>query len=628
MCGIAGFTKFFSKPDDPSGLVRSMTDALRHRGPDGEGIYSDAVIELGHRRLSIIDLENGRQPMHSEDGRYHIVFNGEIYNYLELRKSLESQSCRFVTNSDTEVLLRQFIMHGPAGLADINGMFAFAVWDSSDKSLFIARDRIGIKPLHYTVLKGELIFASEIKSLLKYPGISRELDLLSVSKYFSYGYIPAPHTIYREVHKLEPGHYLRFRGGDVLLQKYWDIPIQDRPPSGYNVEECAGRFADLLKDAIRKQMRSDVAIGVFLSGGIDSSLITAMAASMQSGRLQTFSIGFEEASYDESRFAREVAERFGTEHHHDVLTSGRARELIPSVMGQLDEPFADASIVPTSHLSQYTSRNVKVALGGDGGDELFAGYPSFKAHRIMEALSVLPVSWRDVLVRLSRRLPVSTGYTSAGYFLEQFFKGAGISPEIRFLIWMGSFGNEQKNGLFSESVRRELLRTNPFEDVVAYLQRSGISGGFERLLYLSMKMYLQDGVLVKVDRASMGHSLEVRVPYLDHHIVEFVSGIQTDYKLRGFTSKYLLKKVAGTYLPAGIINRPKAGFMIPLAGWLRGDLRGLVDELCAESLIKETGLFNYAYVRSMLDDHYSGRRDYRKMIWTLLAFQFWYSHRM
>jgi len=628
MCGIAGFTKVFSSPEDPSGRMRCMTDALRHRGPDGEGFYSDTAIELGHRRLSIIDLENGGQPMHSQDGRYHIVFNGEIYNYIELRKQLESASCRFSTRSDTEVLLCHFIRHGPGGLADINGMFAFAIWDSVDQSLFIARDRIGIKPLHYAVLKGELIFASEIKSLMKYPGISREQDFLSISKYFSYGYIPAPHTIYREVRKLEPGHYLRFRGGDVLLQKYWDIPIQDRPPSGYNVEESAERFDDLLKDAIRKQLRSDVPVGVFLSGGIDSSLITALAASMLPNKLQTFSIGFEEASYDESRFAREVAARFGAEHHHDVLTSGRARELIPSVMGQLDEPFGDASIVPTCHLSQFTSRNVKVALGGDGGDELFAGYPSFKAHRIMEAISVLPVSWRDVLVRLSRRLPVSTGYTSAGYFLEQFFKGAGISPEVRFLIWMGSFGNEQKNELFSEGVRQELLRTNPFDDVVGYIQQSGIAGGFERLLYLCMKMYLQDGVLVKVDRASMGHSLEVRVPYLDHHIVEFVSGIQSDYKLRGLTSKYLLKKVAGNYLPSDIVNRRKTGFMIPLAGWLRGDLRGLVDELCAESLIKEAGLFNYAYVRSLLDDHYSGRRDYRKMIWTLLAFQFWYSHRM
>ena len=622
MCGIAGFTNFNGRQVDGQ-LIRRMTAKITHRGPDGEGFLELPQVSFGHRRLSIIDIECGTQPMVTPDRRHAICFNGEIYNYIELRDALMAKGVQFATHSDTEVLLHQMRLYGPAGLDEVNGMFAFAFWDNATEELLIARDRIGIKPLYYSITDGDLVFASELKALLVHPAISREIEPLSISKYFTFSYIPAPHTIYREVHKLEPGAVATFSRKGFCSRLYWDIPLTDNPICGMNADECADQFLELFRDAVSKQLRSDVPVGVFLSGGIDSSLSTAVAASLVPGNLHTFSVGFEESSYDESPYARMVAERYGTQHHHDVLSLKMAVSLFPTVMGILDEPFGDASILPTYLLSQFTSQHVKVILGGDGGDELFAGYPSFQAHRIMEKLSFLPTSWRDSLNRLARKLPVSTKYASAGFLLEQFFKGAGVSPEIRFFLWMGPYGNEQKRALLSTELQKSILRQNPFEDILRYVNQSGLVSDFERILYLCMKMYLQDDILVKVDRASMAHGLEVRVPYLDHHIVEYMSGVQSIYKLNGFTSKYLLKKAARGLLPAEIIKRRKAGFMIPLATWIKQDLRDIVEDMCSESRIKRDGWFNPRTVRTMLDDHYSGRRDYRKMIWTLLAFQMW-----
>lgn len=600
-----------------------MTASLRHRGPDGEGYYSDAAVELGHRRLSIIDLATGDQPMHSEDGRYHIVYNGEIYNYIELRQDLEARGVRFRTHSDTEVLLHHVIRGGPESLSSLNGMFAFAIWDRHEESLFLARDRIGIKPLHYAVCEERLVFASELRALEPFPGLPRAIDPLSVSKYFSYGYIPAPHTIFQNIHKLEPGHYLKFRAGTVRTAPYWRLPLGDeaRPDTG-SLAECRERVTSLLSDAVRLQLRSDVPVGVFLSGGLDSSLLTALVSAQAPRSLQTFSIGFDEGSYDESPYARQVAARFQTDHHHEVLTASKAASLIPGILEGLDEPHGDASMIPTRLLSSVTAQRVKVALGGDGGDELFAGYPSFAAHRLMESLVRRPRLCR-LLSRAATGLPASSHYASAGYLLEQFFKGADLPAEIRFLIWMGIYGDSDKRQLLNAGVRESLREQDPFEDARRHVVESGLSGGLNRLLYLCAKMYLQDGVLNKVDRASMAHSLEVRVPYLDHRLVEYVSGLPVSWKCRSFTTKVLLKQAAEPYLPKRIVRRRKAGFMMPLASWLRGELRDLVEAHCSEARLKETGLFNAAFVRSMLEDHFTKRRDYRKMIWTLLAFQCW-----
>lgn len=623
MCGIVGFTTFKSGPADADGLVRRMAECLRPRGPDGEGYFNDGSVALGHRRLSIIDLDGGAQPLAIDGGRFQIVYNGELYNYIELREDLRRRGYTFATQSDTEVLLRQLAADGIEGLQRLNGMYAFAVWDRERRELLLARDRVGIKPLYYCVAGGELVFGSELKALLKHPAVQRRVSPLSVSKYLSFGYIPAPHTIFDGVHKLEPGHWLRF--GEQGLQKgaYWDIPLEDNPISEGTVDERADELLAILRDAVVKHLRSDVPVGVFLSGGIDSSTVTALAAQAVPGRLHTFSVGFEESSYDESPYARMVAERYGTEHHHEVLSLRRAVDLLPTVMQTLDEPFGDASILPTYLLSQFTARHVKVVLGGDGGDELFAGYPSFQAHVAMEKLSVLPIMWRDALIRLARRIPVSHRYASVDFLVQQFFKGAGISPEIRFFLWMGPFGNEQKRQVLSAGTQASLLRENAFEDVLNHVRQSGLVSDFERILYLCMKLYLQDGILVKVDRASMANSLEVRVPLLDHALVEYASRIQSAYKLKGLTTKYILKRAVRDLLPRAVIKRRKAGFMIPLAAWLSRDLRPMVEDYCSPDALARDGFFNPQGVRRLLDEHFSETRDHRKAIWTLLAFQIW-----
>lgn len=626
MCGIAGFTTFRGRGQDDESVIRRMTACLASRGPDGEGFYSDPAIQLGHRRLSIIDLGGGAQPMSIEGGRYQIVFNGEIYNYVERRAELEARGRVFATKSDTEVILHQFALEGIAGVQRLNGMFAFALWDRDARRLFLVRDRIGIKPLHYFERDGEIVFASELKALLRHPAARQRLHALAISKYLTFGYVPAPHTIFEGIHKLEPASILRFDASGLHKTPYWDIPAHDNPISGLNLDECAERVRALVRDSVKLQLRSDVPVGVFLSGGIDSSALTALAARETGATLHTFSVGFEESSYDESPFAREVAALYRTEHHHEILSQQRAVEMLPRALGILDEPFADASILPTYLLSQFTARRVKVVLGGDGGDELFAGYPSFQAHKVMEAISVLPPSWRNALTRAARKIPVSHHYASVDFLAQQFFKGAGVSPEIRFFLWMGCFGNDQKQRLLTPETQQALLRQDPFEDVTRYVRESRLIGDFERILYLCMKLYLQDGILVKVDRASMAHSLEVRVPYLDHHLVEFAAGIRSGYKLRGLTTKYVFKRAVRGLLPPRIIERRKAGFMIPLADWISKDLRDMVEDLCSPSSLGNDGWFDARYVRRLLDEHFQRRRDHRRAIWALLVFQYWRKH--
>lgn len=561
--------------------------------------------------------------MATEDGRYHISYNGEVYNYPELRVAMEQRGISFNTRSDTEVVLKRIAEAGPEAVSSFNGMFSLAVWDRVERRLFLARDRVGIKPLYYTVCRGELVFASELKAILRHPHVERSMNLLSLSKYLTFAYIPAPHTIFEGIHKLEPGTWMTFDEGGLHKEAYWDIPLHENPISGKSEEECAEDILDLLRDAVRKRLRSDVPVGVFLSGGVDSSAITALASELSGSPIHTFSVGFEESTYDESPYALEVSRRYQTEHHHETLSLSTAVDMLPRVMRILDEPLGDASILPTYLLSQFTSQHVKVVLGGDGGDELFAGYPSFPAHRAMERLSVLPRSWRLWLTGQVRKLPVSHKYVSLAYLLHQFFKGAGISPEIRWFLWMGAFGNDAKRSLLSDDVQAAILRQNPFEDILNYVRQSGLVSDFDRLLYLSMKLHLQDDILVKVDRASMANSLEVRVPFLDHSLVEYTSRLDSWYKLRGHKTKYILKRAVRDLLPKNIIHRRKAGFMIPVASWIEKDLRSQVEDMFSESSLARDGWFNYAHVRQMLDDHFAHRHDYRKELWALFSFQLW-----
>jgi asparagine synthase (glutamine-hydrolysing) len=601
-----------------------MTSPLTPRGPDGEGFHIAPGIALGHRRLSIIDLAGGAQPMSSNDERYHIVYNGEIYDYLELRVELERRGCVFRTLSDTEVLLNQFVLDGSDALHRCNGMFAVAIWDRDEEQLFLARDPFGIKPLYYCIRDRELIFASELKALLVHPRVDRRLNALSVSKYFTYGYIPAPHTIFEDVYKLEPGGYLIFDRNGLRKERYWDIPFEDNPASDRNIDEWAEDLLAILRDSVTKRLRSDVPVGLFLSGGVDSSTVTALAAQQCGNRLHSFSIGFDDPSYDESAYARRVAELFETEHHDEILTLNQATELFPQIMRSLHEPLADASIIPTYWLSRLAAQHVKVVLGGDGADELFAGYPAFQAHKVVQNLSFLPIGWRDWLRPFIQRLPVSHSYASVDFLMQQFVKGLGLSPEVRFLLWMGCYGNVEKKQLFSVDLQQRLLREDAFEDISSHIRQSRLKGDFQRLQYLCMKLYLQDNVLLKVDRASMANSVEVRVPFLDRDVVEYASRIQPADKLRGLTTKYVLKRAVTRLLPNEIIHRRKTGFMMPVSVWLNQNMRETIEDICSATAVAETGLFDASFVRQMLDEHFQKRRDHRKHIYPLLCFMAWF----
>ena len=624
MCGIAGFTTHRHQPEKPEMALAGMTKALSHRGPDAEGTYADPAVRLGHRRLSILDLAGGAQPMSSADGRWHIVFNGEIYNYVELRRDLEARGVVFQTQSDTEVLLQAWAEDGADCLPRLNGMFAFAIWDSREKRLTLARDPLGIKPLYYANHRGELLFASELRSLLRFPGFKPGLDPSSINKYLAFGYIPAPSTAYAGVRKLEPGQMVVWSPAGRRTEYFWDLPIEDNPVGAGTFDESAEATRDLLREAVRYQLRSDVEVGILLSGGIDSSAVAALAAPLAGRKLHSFSIGFQEASYNELPYAEMVARKVGTEHHHQTLTPADVVGALPQIYRGLDEPLGDASLVPTWFLSRLAATKVKTVLGGDGGDELFAGYPSFQAHLLMERLSFLPVGVRDAINHLIQRMPVSHNYKSIPFLLAQFLKGLGLPAEIRFLLWMGACGNAERRDLLAPEVRNELHRHNAFEDVTRLAYRSGLSGGLERIFYLCTKLYLQECVLMKVDRASMAHSLEVRVPFLDIDLVTHAFSLRADYKLRGRQTKLILKEALKNDLPPAILQRKKAGFAMPVAAWLQQDLKSWAQDLTDTSLIQSTGVLDPVAVRRMTEEHLNRRADHRRSLWSVLAFLAWW----
>ena len=624
MCGIAGFTTHRHAPEEPGAALSAMTQALQHRGPDAEGSYTDPAVHLGHRRLSILDLAGGAQPMSSTDGRWHIVFNGEIYNYLELRRDLEARGATFRTQSDTEVLLQAWAEDGVDCLPRLNGMFAFAIWDSREKRLTLARDPLGIKPLYYANHRGELLFASELRSLLRFPGFKPGLDPASVNKYLALGYIPAPSTAYAGVRKLEPGQMVTWSPAGRHTEYFWDLPIEDNPVGAGTFDESAKTTRELLREAVRYQLRSDVDVGILLSGGIDSSAVAALAAPLAGRKLHSFSIGFQEASYNELPFAEEVARKVGTEHHHQTLTPKDVVGALPAIYHGLDEPLGDASLVPTWFLARLASGKVKTVLGGDGGDELFAGYPSFQAHLLVERLSFLPVGVRVAINHLIQRLPVSHNYKSLPFLMAQFLKGLGLPAEIRFLLWMGACGNAERHDLLSPDIRNELHRHNAFEDVTRLAYRSGLSGGLERIFYLCTKLYLQECVLTKVDRASMAHSLEVRVPFLDPDLVTHAFSLRADYKLRGRQTKLILREALKKDLPESILQRKKAGFAMPVAAWLQQDLKSWAQDLTDSSLVGSTGILDPAAVQKMTQEHLTRQADHRRSLWAVLAFLAWW----
>jgi asparagine synthase (glutamine-hydrolysing) len=472
-----------------------------------------------------------------------------------------------------------------------------------------------------------LIFASEIKALLQHPLVSRELDLASLNKYLAFEYVPAPHSILKSIKKLEPGHYLLFRDGAITTSSYWDIPMEDYPISDRTEPQYIDELKELLERAVTARLVADVPVGLFVSGGLDSGLVAALARRAKDN-LECFSIGFEEASFDESRYAQQIARSLGIKHHLKVFSAKEMLSMVQRLPEILDEPLADPSILPLSLLSQFASAHMKVVLSGDGGDELFAGYQTYQAHKIVTFYDALPGFVKESIKAFAFHLPVSHRYLSLDFKLKQFLRGVGVSSEVRFFLWRGAFSNAERNALLSPEIRRELHNENAYEEIYRYVRRSGLTKELERILYLSMKLYLQDNNLVTVDRASMANGLEVRSPLLDRHVVDFVCRLPMEYKLNRLRTKYILKKTAEGFLPRNIVYRKKKGFGVPLAQWLTGDLREFMLDYLSQERIQRQGIFHYPYIKQLVDEQLTKTKDNREPLWTLLVFQTWYEKYM
>jgi len=624
MCGICGEITLSGGEAPLVSTVQAMNRAMHHRGPDGQGEYADEHVAIGSTRLAIIDLAGGQQPVHNEDQTVWIVFNGEIYNSPALRRQLERLGHAFYTRSDTEVIVHAYEEFGEECVRHLNGIFAFAIWDTRTRTLFVARDRIGVKPLFYTRTSRSLIFASELKVLLAHPLVDRKLDLVSLDQYLTFEYVPAPRSILKGVKKLPPGHTLTVQDGRVDVHQYWDVRLERSETGRHTIAEYELGLVRQLQAAVQKELLSDVEVGVLLSGGIDSSALAVAAARASSKRLKTFTAIFEDSSFDESRYASLVARRVGSDHHQVAITTDAMLDVVPKLGGLVDEPLGDSSFVPTYLLSQFTRRHVKVALGGDGGDELFAGYPTYQAHRLIEYYErLVPASMRwHMMPKVIDRIPTSFENVSLDFKLKRFIGGRGLPVGVRHHQWLGSFTRAQKDLLLQPWAR--VQEHDTFDVVYEHQRRCIATDPVNQLLYWDMKMYLEGDILQKVDRASMACSLEVRVPLLNHTFVEWATSVPHDLKLKGLTTKYLFRKALRRVLPPEITDRKKKGFNMPVAKWLAGPLRDLVEEMLSERRLREDGFFEPAVVRSLLDEHAARRADHRKLIWTLLVFQLWH----
>ncbi len=642
MCGIAGFLQLQHDPlpQEASLWLKNMTDAIQYRGPDGEGHFIDNQVALGHRRLSIIDLHTGAQPMHSESStdsteQLSITFNGEIYNFKELRNKLEDKGYSFRTNSDTEVILHAWHAYGQDCVQHFEGMFAFALWDKKQKVLFCARDRFGKKPFYYTIQQGRFVFASELTALRQFPHLDLHVPVQNLMRYLAYEYVPTPQSMYAQVHKLPPSHSLLIREGQVHMQRYWDIPWPDSSSTAKHnhTSEAAlcEELYELLSLSVKKRMVSDVPLGVFLSGGIDSSIVTGLMA-QHSSHTKTFSIGFTEDSYDESKYADLVAQHYGTDHHKHILSAEDCAHILPLVASRLDEPMADASAAPTYLLSEVTRKKVTVALGGDGADELFAGYEHFIAFQLAETYRSWPTCFRKKgLEKIVPHLPASAGYINPRLAMTTFLQGAYAPPWQRVQTLLTAFTPEMQQELWQPHLSEKhgtFLDIDslfaPTKDLFNAWPASSNVQNIDRAFYVYQRQFMLDDILTKVDRCSMLTSLEVRTPLLDTDVAEFVARLPIKYKLNKFRRKYLLKKAFSKLLPKEILTRNKRGFQIPVAQWLRTSLRPLVEELLGDQFLQEQGLFHIPTVRNLVNAHMDGSKDLRKPLWTLLVLQLWW----
>jgi asparagine synthase (glutamine-hydrolysing) len=623
MCGIAGFISESNRLGDERSarVLDRMCRRIAHRGPDHQGTLVQLGVALGMRRLSIIDLAGGHQPISGCDTRVTVVFNGEIYNYRELQRDLEARGHKFHTHSDTEAIVHAYEEYGEAGVNHLRGMFAFALWDERERRLFIARDRAGKKPLYYTLTsEGTLVFGSELKSLLEHEEVNREVSAEALDAYLSFGYVPDPLSIFSEVHKLPPGHYLTFAQGRVSVKQYWDFDYEtvDQPR---REDDYLEELRALLEESVRIRLVADVPLGAFLSGGVDSSAVVGLMSRAMTQPVKTFSIGFHEDSYNELKYARIAAQHFGTDHHEFIVTPDIC-QIVDELAWHFDEPFADTSAIPTYMVSKLAREHVKVVLSGDGGDELFAGYSRYviDRRRSMSAFARLPRTLRRGLVQpLSRHLP-------HGAWGRNYLHNVALDPVDRYIDSVSVFTSLNKHSLYTDGFRRRLngdatRAINSFRALAANVKTGE---QLDALLYLDSKTYLPGDILTKVDRMSMAVSLEARAPLLDHKLIELVTRIPASMKMRGLETKHIFKRAIGDLVPAEILNRPKQGFGMPVGQWINDQLRDRTRETLTEQRTRERGYIESGYVNTLLDEHERGRRDHSTALWTLFMLELWH----
>jgi asparagine synthase (glutamine-hydrolysing) len=618
MCGIAGYVTPGAGPQPLDGMLR----VLEHRGPDDTASWSRHGAAVGMTRLAIIDLVTGRQPMITADGAAGIVLNGEIYNFRDLRTTLQSGGVRFATTSDTEVLLRLWERDGEACVHALRGMFAFAVWDARRGRLFIARDRLGKKPLYYWMGDGMFIFASEIKALLAHPAVPRALDWEAFHHYMAFGYTPGDRSIFAGIRKLPAGHTGTVDGGALTLHRYWTLP-PGRPAPPEPAADMAARVRAEVREAVRVRLESDVPLGVFLSGGIDSSAIVACMREITSGRIATFCIGMGgAASHDERPYARLVAERFGTEHHEEVVEP-KITEVVGAIVRHFDEPFADSSALPTFAVAEATSRHLKVALSGIGGDEAFAGYPRYLGVRLSELYARVPRGLRAVPDAVARALlRDSDGSRNLGDWWRRFSAGAHVAMPERYIGWTRFFGGGDLAALAAPALQARWSADVEAEARRAWATRAP-GDAVDGAVRIDLATYVPDDLLTMADRMSMAHSLEVRAPFCDHRVIETALGLPSSSRLSGIRLKAVLKAAFADVLPPAIVRRRKQGFMIPLDRWLRDDLRALVDDLLAPERVRARGLFRPEAVTRLRAEHAAGTRTHGDRLWTLMMAELW-----
>jgi asparagine synthase (glutamine-hydrolysing) len=621
MCGIVGIFDIREKREINRDLLSRMNETQFHRGPDEGGLHIEAGLGFGHRRLSIIDLSSGQQPMISRDKNAILTFNGEIYNFPELRKELETLGYVFDTHCDTEVILYGWQAWGEACVERLRGMFAFAIWDREKQTLFLARDRLGVKPLYYAELpNGQFIFGSELKSLKEHPDLPKELEPTAIEEYFGFGYVPDPKTIYKNVFKLESGHCLTIKRGDKTYKprQYWDVSFTTRPAQ--SEKETADELIERLHEAVKIRMVADVPLGAFLSGGVDSSAIVAMMADLSPTPVNTCSISFGDPKFNESEFASKVADRYHTAHRVEQVDAADF-SLIDKLAGLYDEPYADSSALPTYRVCELAKKQVTVVLSGDGGDENLAGYRRHRFHLYEEqARSFLPASIRKPLFGLLGRVYPKADFAPKFLRAKSTFESISRDSVEGYFHSVSMLSNELRDNLFSEQFKRDLQGYEAVNVFRKYATKAQTDNPLSMVQYLDLKTYLPGDILTKVDRASMAHALEVRVPLLDHKLVEWIAGLPPEMKLKGSEGKYIFKKSLENYLPNDILYRPKMGFSIPLNSWFRNELKSKVRETLLGETMLQSGLFNQDFLLKMVNQNESGLRDYSTAIWALLMF--------